>query len=270
MAGVRWGERRILRRTSHQSLKVAVFRDQPFDAPTQGTPADSYVHGDWDADYRRADLEHNGAAVNRAAVNGAAVNGATYGQDPDDEDTGPLTVVRDVAPQAPDRLEDVSWDEAARREQRSLPANALTFKAAPRPWYGSPRILLLAVGLAIAAMIVAGVLLALRSSSDGDEDSTPVTPTATSSAVPPPPPSDTVGDPLPPAEVPPPPPPPEESTPAPRGNGGYYWTPSPHSQTPTGRPREPAPISVSPQPHNAPEPGHSAPGDAPRHRGFFG
>lgn len=253
MAGVRWGERRILRRASHQSLKVAVFRDQPFDAVSPHTPADSYVHGDWDADFRRDEHEFDGASAN--------------------EDTGPLTVVRDVSSQAPDRLEDVSWDEASRREQRPLPADSLTFKPAGRPWYGSQRILKIAVGVAIAAMIVAGVLLALRSSSDGNEDSTPVTPTATSSAVPPPPPpSDTVGDdPLPPAELPPPPPPPPEaSTAAPRGNGGYYWTPTPHEQTPTGRPREPAPISVSPQPHNAPAPGHSAPGDAPRHRGFFG
>jgi hypothetical protein len=230
---------------------VPVFRDQSFTELTQNTPADSYARGDWDADYRRDDWEDG------------------------DADTGPLATVREVAQTEPARMEDVSWDEASRRERRALPSNALTFKPAVRPWYGSPRVLLFALGIAVVAMIVAAVLLVLRYSSDGTEESTTVTQPATTGAVPPSAPaSNPVGeDPLPPAELPPPPPPPpEETTTAPQGTGGgYTWYPPSQSDTPTGRPREPAPISVAPQPHEAPSPGHAAPGDGPRRRrGFFG
>jgi hypothetical protein len=248
MAGPRWvAERRVLRRASHQSLKVPVFRDQSFAELSQTTPATSYARGDWDAQYRRDDGEA-------------------------DADTGPLATVREVPPTEPASMEDVSWDEASRRP---LPSNGLTFKPALRPWYGSSRVLLFALGIAVIAMIVAAVLLVRANSSDGTEDSTTVTQTATTSAVPPSAPaSNPVGaDPLPPAELPPPPPPPpEETTTAPQGTGGgYRWYPPSQSDAPTGRPREPAPISVAPQPHEAPEPGHSAPGDAPhRRRGFFG
>lgn len=243
-------ERRVLRRASHQSLKVPVFRDQSFTELSQNTPADSYVRGDWDADYRRDDW------------------------DDDDADTGPLATIRESPQTEPAGMEGVSWDEAS---SRPLPSNGLTFKPASRPWYGSSRALLFALGIAVVAMIVAAVLLVLRYAGDDAQESTTVTQPASTSASPTTvPTSNPVGeDPLPPAELPPPPPPPpppDEANPAPPGTGGgYRWYPPSQSDTPTGRPREPAPISVAPQPHEAPSPGHTEPGDAPkRRRGFFG
>jgi hypothetical protein len=250
MVGVRWvAERRVLRRASHQSLKVAVFRDQSFDQLSQIAPAAPYIRGDWDADYRRGDREESRGNADSAR-------------------TAPFTAVREMSPPASTRMEDVSWDEACRRD---LPVNTLTFKPAARPWYGSQRAWILVLGAAVVVMMVSGALLVLRSSSDGTEGSTTVTPTATTSAVPPPAAPNTVGEePLPSAEVPPPPPPPpEETSTAPAGNGGYTRsTPSP-SATPTGRPRIPMPISVAPRPQPTSDPDHSAPGDAPRRHGGF-
>lgn len=252
---LRWvGERRVLRRASHQSLKVPVFRDQSFDALSQITPADSYARGDWDADYRRGDREQTWYPG-------------------DAEHTAPVATVREMPRPEPAPMADISWDEASRRQQRTPPASTLTFKPAVRPWYGSQRVLILVLVAAVVAMIVAGVLLVLRSASDGTQDTT-VTPAVTTSAVPPTTPSTPVGEePLPPAEVPPPPPPPEETSSAPSGNGGgYRWYPPSGSDTPTGRPARPAPISVAPLPRPAPTSGHAAPGDGPprHHRGFFG
>ena len=248
MVGVRWmAERRVLRRASHQSLKVAVFREQPFDQVSQNPPAAPYARGDWDADFRRGDRDEGRGFA-------------------EVERTAPFTAVREMARPAPNRMEDVSWDEAA---QRPLPANTLTFKPAARPWYWSQRALILALVAVVLVMIVAGVLLVLRNSSDATEDSTTVTPSATTSAVPPPAPSTVADEPLPSAEIPPPPPPPppEETNAAPSGGGYTRSTPSP-SVAPS-RPRMTAPISVAPRPQSTPNPDHSAPGDAPRRRGFW-
>jgi len=278
VVGVRWvAERRVLRRASHQSLKVPVFREQSFDALSQNNPATSYARGDWDADYRRdegwppADPEHPSSDGDR--------NEARVSADPDH--TAPLPTVREMTRPEPVPLEDDSWD--ARPHHRTdlrlgpPPSNTLTFKPVSRPWYGSmQRVLVFVLVAAVIALIVAGVLLVLRTSGSDTDETTTVPSTATTNATSQPAPPPNTGDgqslaPGVPGDLPPPPPPEETSPPPPATGGGYRWYPSREPDTSaTGRPQIPAPISVAPLPRQAPEPGHVSPGDAPRrHRGFF-
>lgn len=123
----------------------------------------------------------------------------------------------------------------------------------PTPWYRSPqaRVLLIASGTALSAIVISVVLLMTRQTPTGDEPvpaptTAPVaTPTATASSEPPPPP-------LPPPEPPPPTPPPEPSTMerAPAVNGPTV-RPRPPREPEIGVTRTPAtraPMSVAPQP----------------------
>ena len=124
------------------------------------------------------------------------------------------------------------------------------------PWYRSPqaRVLLVASGIALSAIVISVVLLMFRQTPTGDKPvpaptTAPVaTPTATASSEPPPP-----------APSPPQPPPPEEAPPPPEPS---TMERAPAVNGPTVRPRPPrgpeigvtrtpatrSPISVAPQP----------------------
>ncbi len=125
----------------------------------------------------------------------------------------------------------------------------------PTPWYRSPlaRVLLIASGIALSAIVISVVLLMFRQSPTGDEPgpaptTTPVaTPTATATSEPPPPPPET---PPPPPEPPPPPPEPSTMERAPEVIGPTV-RPRPTKDPEIGVTRTPAtraPISVAPQP----------------------
>jgi hypothetical protein len=127
--------------------------------------------------------------------------------------------------------------------------NTWSFRPAPPPWYRTKQALtaIVAASAAVAAIVVAGVLLAFRGPASAvDEVTGPVTPTAPTSAEPAPVPTS--------AEPPPPlpPPPPETASPvntAPRQNPAYQ--PRPTKAPEIGVTRTPvtrAPISVAPQP----------------------
>jgi hypothetical protein len=123
----------------------------------------------------------------------------------------------------------------------------------PTPWYRSPqaRVLLVASGIALSAIVISMVLLMFRHTPTGDKPvpaptTAPVaTPTATASSEPPPPP--------PPEPPPPPPPPPPEPSTMERAPAviGPTARPRPTRGPEIGVTRTPAtrsPISVAPEP----------------------
>jgi hypothetical protein len=147
---------------------------------------------------------------------------------------------------------------------RASDNSTLTFRAPPPPWYRTKPGRIALVAVASAAVVVPIVLLVLPGgSSTGPGEPTSVAPQPSTTAPPtvssaPPKPTN-APPPLPPPPPPPPPPAPPPSEDTGSANSQPYWTPD--APAPTAKPdigvtRTPvtrAPISVAPQPRQAPE-----------------
>jgi hypothetical protein len=260
-------QRRQIRRATEQALVSSVFEGLGISAAQEGTaPAESDRGVDqlWD--------DPRG------------------GWDEPEPDTGPIHV-DEVHDSLLDHPDDSSWDDPddSPRNPYGIPlrhalsgvpvSNTLTFRSKARPWYRTKQAVIVLIGAAVAAFVVTGVLVLLRSPATDVEESTTVAPSAPISATPaltstPPSPS---GLPPPPPSPPPPPPPPPpsaETDTAPVDTGGDPWQPSaPSTQAEkpeigvTRTPATRAPISVAPPPR--PDPGNNSatPGDGPKRGG---
>jgi hypothetical protein len=144
-----------------------------------------------------------------------------------------------------------------------------------RPWYRTKHAVTALAAAGLAAMVVCGVLLMLRSPGTGAEESTTVSPKASTTAQPAP--SSVqptqASAPVPPPAPPPPPPSAAQINPAPVATDE---NPPPRPATPsqTEKPEigvTRTPISVAPQPWpTTPGTNSATPGDAPKHHwGFF-
>jgi hypothetical protein len=153
-------------------------------------------------------------------------------------------------------------------------SGAWDFKAsAANPWYRSKRVLTAAGGAAVAALVLAGVLLLLRGSAAGVQE-TSVSPTNPPSAEPAPsspaPALSTAIAPPPPLLPPPPPPTSAQQITPPAPTRGYTPRRSapPQSDMPeigvTRTPVTRAPMSATPPPPPSPDRNSSKPGDAPK------
>jgi hypothetical protein len=191
-------------------------------------------------------------------------------QDPQREVT-PWTGVlapRNGAPVAASTATTESW------QSKLSNSGAWDFKpSAAGPWYRSKRLVVASAAVAVAAIVVTGILVLVRG--PGVEES--VSPANSKTAEPKPaapaPALSRAPAPLPPALPPPPPPPPtaaEEST-GPAATGPYYpprrSAPSQSDMPEIGVTRTPvtrAPLSATPPPPRAPDRNSSTPGDAPK------
>jgi hypothetical protein len=252
--------------------------------------------GDLDFDYG-ADDPHDDGWYGRALV----TPDDTAPRHPQAEAAEPLAMRelddpphRDVPPRdvprhhGPDDSEDTQWtgilaprngrpgiSPTTSWESRLSNSGAWDFKAsAAGPWYRSKRVLTVAGGAAVAALVLAGALLLTRGSAAGVQESTPVSPTNPTSAEPAPsspaPALSTSIAPPPPLPPPPPPPPSAEQITAPAPTRVYTprrSAPSESDMPEIGVTRTPvtrAPMSATPPPPPSPDRNSSKPGDAPK------
>jgi len=266
-------QRRQIRRATEQALISSVFDGLGISAAQEGAAAaesDRGVDQLWDD-------PHDGG-----------------GWDEQEPVTGPI-LVGEVHDSLQDHPDDSSWedpDESPRnpygvplRDARSgVPVSStLSFRSKAQPWYRTKRAVIALVVGAVAAFVVIGVLVLLRSPAADVEESTTVAPSAPTSATPAltsAPPSPSSLPPAPPsAPPPPPPPPPPSAAEIDTGSvvtGADEWQPSaPSSQTDmpeigvTRTPVTRAPISATPPPPPDPGTNSATPGDG-RKRGGWG